>query len=49
MGVNFTILVGSKENNEKLLDVFDREDIESVSKFVLKAGEELTEGMEGIS
>jgi len=48
MGVNFTILVGSKENNEKLLDVFDREDIESVSKFVLKAGEELTEGMEVI-
>jgi len=45
-GVNFAILVGSKENNKNLLDVFDREDIESVPKFSIKPGEELTEGVE---
>ena len=45
-GVNFVILVGSKQDTKNLLDVFDREDIESVPKFSLKSGEELTEGME---
>lgn len=45
-GANFAILVGSKEDTKNLLDVFDREDIESVPKFSLKPGEELTEGLE---
>lgn len=45
-GTNFIILVGLKEDNKNLLDVFDREDIEAVPKFSIKPGEELTEGME---
>lgn len=45
-GVSFLILVGNKLENKGCLDVFDREDITPTSKFVLKNGQEIGEGLE---
>lgn len=46
VGVNFLVLVGSKQENKYCLDAFDREDIVPVEKLSLKSGQEMAEGLE---
>lgn len=46
IGLNYLVLVGSKDENKYCLDAFDREDITPVEKMTLRVGQEMPEGMD---